>query len=188
MTTDTEPSTVAPGPPSELQQQWTSMMQLGDGSTLTIRPLLPDDRERERDFIQSLSERTRYLRMLTPMRYLSPHALDQFMDIEYDRRMALVATTSSGGVEKFVGIARYGATDSRDTAELGITVADEYQRRGIARRLIEELVRYAQGHGFKRFVGIVLPENHAMVVLANRLGFKSRYDAHDHLIHISRDL
>lgn len=188
MTMDTVSKTAAPLPPSELVQQWTSMMPLVDGSTLTIRPLLPDDRDRERDFIQALSEQTRYLRLLTPMRYLSPHALDQLMDIEYDRRMALVATTSSGGVEKFVGIARYGETTSPDNAELGITVADAYHRRGIARRLVGELMRYARGRGFRRFIGIVLPENHSMIALAASLGFTRQYDAQDHLIHISRDL
>jgi RimJ/RimL family protein N-acetyltransferase len=167
---------------------WTTNVQLADGSTLCVRPLLPDDRERERDFIQSLSERSRYLRLFTPLRFLSPHLLDQLMDIDYDRRMALVATVQNSGKEEFVGVARYAEADQPDTAELGITVTDRYQRRGIARVLMRELARYARTRGFRRLIGLVLPENRPMISLAESLGYTSRYHSNDHLIHISLEL
>lgn len=98
---------------------WTTQVQLPGGLMLRVRPLLPDDRDREREFIQSLSERTRYLRLFTPLRFLPPHLLDQLMDIDYDRRMALVAAVQNNGKEEFVGVARYGEADQPDTAELG---------------------------------------------------------------------
>lgn len=167
---------------------WTTDVQLADGRVLRIRPLLPDDRERERDFIQSLSERTRYLRLFAPLRFLPPHLLDQLMDIDYDRRMALVATVQNNGKEEFVGVARYAEADEPDTAELGITVTDNYQRRGIARILMRELARYARTRGFRRLIGLVLPENRPMISLAQSLGYSSNYDGTDHLVHISLNL
>lgn len=75
-----------------------------------------------------------------------------------------------------------------DTAELGITVTDNYQRRGIARILMRELARYARTPGFRRLIGIVLPENRLMIALAESLGYSSNYDATDHLVHISLSL
>lgn len=167
---------------------WTTHVQLAGGLMLCVRPLLPDDRDRERDFIQSLSERTRYLRLFTPLRFLPPHLLDQLMDVDYDRRMALVATVQNNGKEEFVGVARYGEADQPDTAELGITVTDSYQRRGIARILLRELARYARTRGFRRLIGIVLPENRPMISLAESLGYSSNYDGTDHLVHISLNL
>lgn len=53
------------------------------GVEICIRPLRADDREREVAFINSLSERSRYFRLFTPLRFLPPHLLDQLMEIDY---------------------------------------------------------------------------------------------------------
>jgi RimJ/RimL family protein N-acetyltransferase len=174
--------------PADLVAEWTSQAHTKRGEPICIRPLRPGDRVREIAFIDSLSERTRYLRVLTPLKYLPPHLLDQFMDVDYDRRMAFAATIAQHGVEEFVGIARYGATDRRDTAEIGVTVTDAWQRRGIARALLNELIRYARHRGFRRLTGVVLPENHAMLAFARRAGFEIRYDPAEHLMCINCDL
>src|SRR5262245_34200643 len=114
--------------PVELLASWTSQSSTRNGVRLCIRLLRPDDREREIEFINSLSERTRYYRLMTPLKFLPPHLLDRLMDIDYDRRMAFVATAELDGREQFIGIARYGETDRADTVELGITVTDRWQR------------------------------------------------------------
>lgn len=175
-------------PDPQLLAMWTSCAQARDGARLCIRPLRPDDREREAAFIDSLSERTRYFRLLTPLKFLTPHLLDQFMDIDYVARMALVATVEHDGVEEFVGVARYGLTDQPDCAELGITVTDAWQRKGIARILIERLLAFARWRGLRTIIGLVLPENVSMLALAKDLGFAVRYDRAEHLMRISRDL
>ena len=76
--------------------------------------------------INSLSERTRFYRLMTPLKFLPPHLLDRLMDIDYDRRMAFVASAVPEGCERFVGLARYGETDRPDTVELGITAVPTY--------------------------------------------------------------
>jgi acetate kinase len=122
---------------------WTSAVETRDGSKLRIRPLESRDREREIDFVDRLSPATRYYRLLTPLKFLPPHLLDQLMDVDYRSRMAFVATCDGGGTERFVGLARYGETDRPDTVELGITVADAWQHRGVARVLMPVLLEYA---------------------------------------------
>ena len=87
-----------------------------------------------------------------------------------------------------VGVARYGETDEPGIAELGVSVADAWQRSGIASLLIQQLVRYAQAQGLRRLIGSVLPDNLAMIALARRLAFTVRYDPAQHLFQISRDL
>jgi acetyltransferase len=174
--------------PAELLARWTSQSKARDGSRLCIRPLRPDDREREAEFINSLSERTRFYRMMTPLKFLPPHLLDRLMDIDYDRRMAFVATVEQDGREQFVGIARYGETDRPDTVELGVTVTDRWQRHGIARLLISELVRFARWRGVRRIEGIVLPDNLPMIELAKSLGFHVRHDYKQHVVVISNQL
>ena len=146
-------------PPAAALAEWTSTATTRNAAQVCIRPLRPDDREREIEFINSLSEQSRYFRLFTPLKFLPPHLLDQLMDIDYDRRMALVATVGCGCAEQFVGIARYGETDHPSSAELGITVTDAWQRCGIARLLMAELMRFARWRGFRRLTGIVLPQS-----------------------------
>ena len=144
--------------------------------------------EREIEFINSLSERTLFYRLMTPLKFLPPHLLDRLMDIDYDRRMAFVASAVPEGCERFVALARYGETDSPDTVELGITVSDRWQRTGIARLLIAELLRFAQWRGIRKVEGIVLPDNLPMIELAKALGFHAAHDYAQHLVVISKSL
>lgn len=171
-----------------MSDEWTWTTAARDGTSITIRPLRRDDEQREIAFITSLSERTRYFRMFTPLKFLSPQQLSQFMDVDYDRRMALVATIGAGDQETFIGVARYAATDQPDRAELGVTVTDAWQRRGIATILMRALMRFAKRHGFRELSGVVLPDNHAMIELARSLGFTLAFDPVEHVMRISHPL
>jgi acetyltransferase len=175
-------------PPAELIEKWTSWVRARSGTQICIRPLRPDDREREIAFINSLSERSRYFRLFTPLKFLPPHLIDQLMDVDYQRRMAFVATVERDGAEQFVGLARYGETDQQSVAELGVTVTDSSQRCGIARLLVMQLMRFARWRGISRLTGMVLADNRPMLALAASLGFHASYDPAQHLIVISREL
>jgi acetyltransferase len=173
---------------SFLLTDWTSQSSARDGTRLCVRPLRPDDREREIEFIGSLSQRTLYYRLMTPQKFLPPHLLDQLMDIDYDRRMAFVATIEREGREQFIAIARYGETDRRNCVELGITVTDQWQRQGIAQILVAELTRFARWRGIRCFEGIVLPDNFAMIQLAKSLGFHAAHDYAQQLVVITKSI
>lgn len=160
-------------------QRWTSFCTVRNGVRICIRPLRPDDRAREIAFIESLSEQTRYLRFMSPLRFLSEHLIDQLMSVDYCQSMAFAATVGEAGTEEFVGLARYARTDVADTVELGITVTDRWQRHGIAQALLERLVQYALACRVRRILGWVLYENHPMLALARANGFRVRL-APDH--------
>lgn len=85
-------------------------------------------------------------------------------------------------------VARYGPTDRAGQAELGVTVTDTWQRRGIATLLIRALMRFARAHGFRELTGVVLPDNQAMLALARSLGFTIDYDSAEHVMKISHQL
>ena len=179
---------MSPDPPRQPIERWTSHPRTRAGLRICIRPLRPDDREREIAFLNGLSDRSRYFRLMTPFKYLPPHMIDQLMSIDYARRMAFVATIPANDDQAFVGIARYGETDEAGVAELGITVADAWQRSGIARLLVLRLLRFARSRGIRRMTGIVLPENAPMIALARSLGFAIRFDPVEHLVRIAREL
>src|SRR5262249_56846634 len=65
------------------------------------------------------------------------------------------------------------------TCEFAVTVADDWQRAGLASRLLRELIAAARARGLKRMEGFVLAGNSPMLGLARRLGFTLGTDPRD---------
>jgi acetyltransferase len=76
-----------------------------------------------------------------------------------------------GAEQLQVGVARYVMTDP-STANVAIVVADEWQRKGIGKRLFEMLIDAARARGITRLEGEVLAENHAASALVKAFGFE----------------
>jgi acetyltransferase len=157
-------------------------VSLRDGATLTVRPIRPEDAELEREFVETLSPESRYLRFFYQLHQLTPAMLARFTQVDYDREMALVAVTDvphPHGHPSFVGVARYNANPDGESAEFAIVVTDAWQNRGVARALMSRLIESARRRGFTRLVGTVLRTNTGMLEFARRLGFAIRDDAED---------
>ena len=74
---------------------------------------------------------------------------------------------------RLIGEARYATADPADrTADFAITVADEWQGRGIGTRLASRVIRAARANGMTRLTAMTLEENSAARRLLMRLGFR----------------
>ncbi len=149
--------------PIELEEE----VELRDGTRLLVRPMRPEDVERESRFFDSLSERSRYQRFMQHLPKLPPQMLARFTQLDYDRELALVAEKD----ETFLAVGRYAPNADGETAEFALVVADAWQGRGIGRLLLERLCRAARDAGYKALYGHILEANHDMLDLARRLGF-----------------
>lgn len=152
-----------PAPPVESER-------LPDGTGIIVRPIRPEDDVMERAFIRSLSNDSRYNRLLGA-RKLTPDEVRQLTRIDYDREMAFVAVTADSGRQQLLGVARY-VRDADRGAEFAIVVADAWQRKGIGSMLLDRLLRHAHTAGIARLYGITLATNDAMQNLARKLGFR----------------
>ena len=153
--------------PSRLVTTW----QPREGPLLTLRPIRPEDAEMEKAFVKRLSAETRYFRFMDTLRELTPQMLVRFTQIDYDREMAFVATVPEDGREAEVGVARYVANPDGSSCEFALVIADGWQRRGLGRRMMEQLVGVARARGLRAMVGHVLAENRGMLALCRKLGF-----------------
>jgi GNAT superfamily N-acetyltransferase len=72
-------------------------------------------------------------------------------NVDDPRRQALVAEVNDGDRYHVVALGNVGGIDD-DHAELGLVVADAWQRRGIGLALATEVLRAAEGRGYQRFV------------------------------------
>jgi acetyltransferase len=151
---------------------------LRDGTMIAMRPIMPEDAERERRFVQGLSDQSRYFRFFYQLHELTPAMLARFTQVDYDRELALVALAPDG--ESIIGVARYIVNPDHESAEFAIVVADEWQGRGVARPLMEHLIASAKRRGLARLQGAVLKTNQKMLRFTKALGFSAHDDPEDH--------
>jgi acetyltransferase len=81
------------------------------------------------------------------------------------------------GAEQQIGVARYITLPDEDSCEFAIVVSDEWQGKGVARRLFQCLIDIARNRQIKVMTGITLRENTRMIDLSRSLGFTTRADA-----------
>jgi acetyltransferase len=153
--------------PSEMVNHY----QLSDGTDLTVRPIRPEDAAIEQAFVRDLSSQSKYFRFMMALNELSPAMLARFTQIDYDREMALIAVVEEAGVEVEIGVARYVINPDGRSCEFAIVVADGWQHRGIAHRLMEALMQAANGRDIELMEGEVLANNSEMLQLVEGLGF-----------------
>jgi acetyltransferase len=146
------------------------------GEAVTIRPIRPEDATLERDFVNGLSQRSRYLRFLYNMGDIPPQQLSRFTQIDYDREMALIAVIREQGRERQVGVARYAAIGDSGECDFAIVVADDWQGRHLAGPLLGQLVDTARDRRFATMSGIVLRDNRRMLAFVRSLGFETEAD------------
>jgi RimJ/RimL family protein N-acetyltransferase len=148
-------------------ESWTAP----GGTPVTIRPIGAADLELEREFVERLSPDTGYQRLMSARRPSSDE-LKRFTDIDYEREMALISTIVEQGRRRQVGVARYVKNESAPgEAEFAIVLADDWQRRGLGRKLLSSLIAAAGNDGVRRLVGTTLSVNSGMLDLARRMGF-----------------
>jgi RimJ/RimL family protein N-acetyltransferase len=149
---------------------------LSDGSRVIVRPIDSDDVELERRFITELSPESRRFRFLATINQPSEGLLRLLTNIDPSRDAALGALDASA--ERLVGVARFSSGPG-GTAEVAVTVSDDWQHRGLGSVLARRLIDLARRRGIRQFYSIDSDGNRAMHRLAKKLGFDHRTDPDD---------
>jgi acetyltransferase len=157
--------------PRELEEKVT----LRNGVSMLIRPIQPEDAERERAFVARLSPETLYFRFMMPVKELSPQMIERFTQIDYGRELALVGVsmTKNGREidEAIQGVARITPTTHPERCEFAIVVEEAMQGTGLARALMYRLIEAARQRGYRTMEGAVLRENPRMLKFCEAMGF-----------------
>ena len=143
-----------------------------DGRRITIRPMLPQDFELQREFFLSLSPMARYGRFLAAFNELPDAVAERLRKIDYSSHLALLAEIFEGRRETMIGEARYVIEEHDPTScEFAVAVADDWQGCGIGTALIAHLEREARASGIRRMLADTLYDNKPMRALAVRSGY-----------------
>lgn len=135
------------------------VMRLRDGTRLLVRHISPADKQLLDTGFRHLSEESRRKRFLAPKPRLTASDLRYLTEVDGRDHLALIAVRLDDW-RRPVAVARYvRLRDDPATAEVAVTVDDEYQGRGIGRRLGVILADEARANGIARFSAEILGEN-----------------------------
>ena len=134
-------------------------VQLRDGETVLVRPIRSADASALVAFHDGLSAASVQNRFFASHPHLSEDEARRFVEVDGDRRVALVALTG----DRIVGVARYEGLPAARSVEIAFVVADAFQRQGLGTRLFFLLAVLARTHGYARLTAQVLATNHRML-------------------------
>ena len=145
-----------------------SLTVLRDGSKVAIRQVRSTDAALLADGFARLSERSRQLRFLGVKNHLTVAELRYLTDVDHHDHEALGALSRDG---RGVGVARF-IRDTKDpeSAEVAITIVDEWQGRGLGTKLLELLSDRARDEGVARFTAAVAADNIASSKMVRNAG------------------
>lgn len=162
---------------------------LPDGSAVTLRPIRARDMGMEQAFVRNLSPESRFFRFMGEVNELSPPLLHRFTHPDHSRESAYVLIRSTPGGQEQIGVGRIVLCSDGISCEFAIVIADAWQGHGLARRLLDVLMRDARERGLRRIEGFVLASNLRMLEFVRRLGFEVETAAGDAgLKRVYRDL
>ena len=160
--------------PSQYVAPWTTK----DGKQVVIRPISAEDELLMRGFHASLSDKTVYLRYLSPMLLstrITHERLARVTHNDYDREIALVVEGENDQGEKAIyGVARLSKLRGTDEeARFTMLISDSYQGKGLGKELLERIVKIGRDEKIKRIIALMSPENETMKQLCRKAGFSS---------------
>ena len=159
--------------PIRYSHEWN----LPDGTTLTIRPVKPEDEPMMIDFTLSLSPDNLYLRYfhsVSVSTLISHEKLTRLCFVDYNREISLVAVREDPKTNRPEIIAHGQLTrlHGRRDAEFAVQVRDQYQGSGLGTHILTQLLEIARDEKLEKVVAEIMPENAGMRRVCTKLGFE----------------
>jgi protein lysine acetyltransferase len=138
------------------------------GDHLLFRPIRPEHRILLASLFAHLSEQSRLRRFGSLSSSLTEHELDLLTDLDGTNRFAWGVELDLGEARAPVAVGRYARYGETSSADIGLTIVDKAQGRGIGGELLDALVITAEHVGIERFDTLVAADNTAMLAAFRR--------------------
>lgn len=151
---------------------WTKKLVLESGIKVFLRPEHFNDTEMLWDMFSTLSKES--LRFL--VHQFTKERIENWTKyIDYEKSLPILALIQEEDRERVIGSASlhfHSLEAVKHKAELGITVHDDYQNRGLGKQMIEHLLEIAHLKGLKKIYLRVDTENIRAIHVYEKCGFK----------------
>ncbi len=145
------------------------------GKKVTIRPIRAEDEPLMRCFHETLSDRSVYLRYLSPMllsQRVTHERLARVCHSDYSREIVLVVEAEENAGRCISAVGRLSKFRGEDEeARISLLVSDNFQGEGIGLELTKRLIEVGKQEKIKKIVAVMSRENEVMRILCEKTGF-----------------
>jgi acetyltransferase len=164
--------------------QYMAPWKLKNGTPITIRPIRPEDEPLMVRFHETLSPQSVYHRYFNELKIderIAHERLTRICFNDYDREIALVAEfdNEKAGRREILGVGRLSKARNLNEAEFALLVSDSCQRQGLGGELLKRLVQIGRDEKLIRLTAVILADNHAMLRLSRKAGFKVQHESNN---------
>jgi RimJ/RimL family protein N-acetyltransferase len=142
-----------------------------DDRRVRLRPLGKGEAGPLQEIFAGLGARSRQQRFLSPKLRLTDADLRELTNVDGHDRVALVAETPGG---RPIGVARFVRNPDGESADVAVTIIDDWQGNGVGTLLAASLAQRAQQVGIRRFTLMMAPDNKAARQLMHRFSSGAR--------------
>lgn len=142
-----------------------------DGEEFDLRPLNPSDERRLQEFFYSHTKETLQLRYSAVPTQMSREKSCTLVGVDQSKDLALCIVKQKGSVVQIQAVGRYYLLHDGQGCEVAFVTREKYQGKGMAKRLLQEMISIAEQRGLQSMVAFVRAENKAMLAVFQKAGF-----------------
>jgi RimJ/RimL family protein N-acetyltransferase len=135
-----------------------------------VRPVRLSDEEPLRDLFYRLSDESTYRRFMFCKRRHPHEEMQDLVQVDYERSMALVACAAEGDGLEIVAMTRYDVDPATRLADVAFVVRDAWQGQGLGTLLMRRMAAIARARGLLGFTADVLVANRPMLAVFEKSG------------------
>lgn len=143
-----------------------------DGQCYDLRPLNPSDERRLQEFFYSHTKETLQMRYNTVPTQMSREKSCTLVSVDQTTDLALCIVRQKGSAAEIQAVGRYYFVPQNNSCEVAFVTREIHQGKGMASRLLDEMIRIAKLRSIDHMVAYVRAENHKMLAVFERAGFK----------------
>lgn len=141
------------------------------GESYDLRPLNPSDERRLQEFFYSHTKETLQMRYNTVPTQMSREKSCTLVSVDQATDLALCIVRQKGSAAEIQAVGRYYYVPQNNSCEVAFVTREVHQGKGMASRLLDEMIGIAKQRGIDHMVAYVRAENHKMLAVFERAGF-----------------
>lgn len=155
-------------------EEWERHLTLPDGRVVYVRPIRPEDESLCGPFFAAETAEDLRRRFFAPVKDFNHKFIARLMRIDYAKAMAYIALDAT--MDEMLGMGRLYDIPGKDSGEFAILIRSDLKSHGLGWHLMQMIIAYGRGKGFRRIEGQVLHENLPMLDMCRELGFEISID------------
>lgn len=159
------------------------------GERYNLRPLQPADERLLQEFFYSHTKETLLMRYSHHPKQMSREKASALVAVDQARDLALCITKSKGPREEIEAIGRFYYLEQSNAAEVAFVVREALRGRGLARRLLKEIIAIGRQRGLGKLTASVRADNKPMLRVFAKNGFERLpvSDMHEVVLELALD-